>query len=167
MTEYVAALAAVVSGLFAVVAGAVTWRLKTSTDEKDRSLAKAKAHRDELKDLYTSAFVAMEQTIKQVLNGEDFSIDKELSLTNAKVRLLASTGVEKQYCEVAALIDEWSALYVKASPRKMTIGDQTVTIIQAPDPTAKFKQPASDAYEELQSALERLVGLMRAELRDA
>ena len=167
MSEYVNAIAAVVSGIFLVIAATITWKLKTSTDEKERAIAKAKEHRDELKALYTAVFVAMEQTIKRVLSGEDFPLDKELSEINAKVRLLALPAIAEQYCEAAALIGEWSSLHVKASPRKMKMGEQTITILQAPDPTAQFKQPAADAYEKLQSSLERLVDLMRAELHGA
>lgn len=167
MSEYVATLTAVVSGIFLIVAGAVTWKLKSSTDEKDRALSKTKERREELKLLYSSVFVAMEQTIKKVLSGEDFSLDKEMSSINAKVRLLASKPVEEQYCEVAALVAEWSELQAAATPRRMVVGDQTVTILQAPDPTAKFKKPAEDAYEKLQSELEQLVELMRNELHDA
>lgn len=37
-------------------------------------------------------------------------------------------------------------------------------MIEAPDPTAKYKEPANEAHEELQAQLDALIELMRVEL---
>jgi hypothetical protein len=160
-------ITAIVSGVFGVGAGVLTWRLKSSTDEKNRAVAKLKEHREEVKALYTSIFVSLEQAIRHVHAEEAFVVDKELSEVNGKVQLLASEAVASRYSEAAALLQKWSRLYALASPRKMTVGDKTVILFQAPDPTAKYKQPASEAHEELQTSLSELVQTMRSELADA
>ena len=167
MHEYVNAISPVVSGIFLVIVAILGWKLKTSTDKRELEHAKEKERRDELKVLYTAIFVVMEQTINRVRAGEKFSLEKELSEVNAKVRLLASSTVEDLYCEAAVLVEEWSALHVKATIHRTKIGDQWVEVFQAPDPTLRFKQPAADAYERLQSVLETLVAQMRVELRNS
>jgi hypothetical protein len=47
----------------------------------------------------------------------------------------------------------------------MQVGDKTVTILQSPDPTAQYKEPANAEYQKLQDELHRLVELMRVELK--
>lgn len=166
MNEYVTAIAAVVSGIFAVAAAVISWKLKVRSEKMERVLSKERELQDELKSLYTSIFVGMEQTIKKVLAEEAFALDKDLSEINAKVRLLASPEVADLYCEAADLLGKWSSLHARATPRKMTMGDRTVTILQAPDPTQQYKKPAENAHEKLQGVLEQLVARMRAELRE-
>lgn len=158
---------ALVSGAFGVGAAVVTWGLKSKSDAKERVLAKEEEHREELKALYTSVFIALEQLIRHTKAGEEYPVDENLSDVNAKVHLLASEAVADKYSEAAALLVRWSRLHVLATPRKMKVGDQTYEMIQAPDPTAKHKQPEADAYAELQKALSALVQTMRVELRDA
>ena len=120
---------------------------------------------EELKSLYVSVFVSIEQMIRVVRARESFVLDGDLSEVNGKVRLLASDVVAKNYYEVAEHLRKWSELFELASPRRMKMGDETVSLIQAPDLTVKFKQPAVDAYEELQDAIEKLIEAMRDEVR--
>lgn len=166
LKEYIPALAAVVAGVFAIVAAFLTWKLKSSTEERERSIARAKEKRDELQNLYSEVFVLFEQAIKKVVHQEEFTLDAELSRTNAKVQLLASEPVINAYHEAGELLQEWSKLHYKASPRTMQLGEQKVVLVQAPDPTVQFKEPANEAHSALQVALARLVKQMRAELDD-
>ena len=46
----------------------------------------------------------------------------------------------------------------------MKVGDQTVTMLQSPDPTERYKGPAKAAHEKLQEELRRLIDLMRVEI---
>jgi hypothetical protein len=62
------------------------------------------------------------------------------------------------------LLESWSILYFKATPRQMKMGDHTVTIFQAPDPTAQYKEPANAEYNKLQEKLNNFVDSMRIEL---
>ena len=78
--------------------------------------------------------------------------------------MLFRSKIATQYSDVCSLLEEWSQLHYKATPRQMKVGEETFTIVQAPDPTAKFKEPANVAHERLQDALRKLIGLMRGEL---
>jgi hypothetical protein len=158
---------ALVSGAFGVGAAIVTWRLKASADDKERALAREKECREELRSLYTAVFVSLEQAIRHARSGEHFPLDKDRSEVNAKVQLLASEAVADKYSEASARLEEWSRLHALASPAKMKVGDETFVMLQAPDPTAKYKQPAADAHKALQAALGELIQAMRAEVNGA
>ena len=105
-----------------------------------------------------------EDAIRQVLNKEEFTLAQAFSENNAKIHLLAFEHIAAQYSEVASLLESWSRLHFKATPRQMQIGDTTLITIQAPDPTAQYKKPANAEYQKLQEELHKLVELMRIEL---
>lgn len=160
MNEYVA----VITGFFALLAAFFGWKLKTSSDEAARKLAIEKERRDEIKLLYENTFVLFEQAIWQVQQREQFTLGGEFSQTNAKMHLVAPTPIADQYLVAASLLEDWSQLHAKASPRQIEIGGQTATLIQAPDPTATFKEPAKNAHESLLVELRKLTRLMREDL---
>ncbi|WP_286758485.1 hypothetical protein [Ralstonia sp. RL] len=164
MNEYVTAIAAVISGLFAIAAAFIAWRLKNASDATLRKLALDKERHEELKALFTSTFQLFENSMREVTSREEFSLSQKFSENNAKIHLLAPERIVKQYSEAAELLEAWSSLYAKASPRRMTMGDGVVTILQAPDPAAQYKEPAKEAYRNLQDKLQELVALMRTEL---
>ncbi|WP_186222582.1 hypothetical protein [Burkholderia gladioli] len=166
MKDYVTVIAAVVAGIFALISAYLAWRLKSSADASERSLAESRERRQEMKDLYASVIATLEQSIKTVQSAGEFSLDKELSEINGKLHLIGSEASIRQYHDVAERIRKWSSLHIQASPRRMSIGGDTILLIQSPDPTEKFKQPALDAYRELQGALECMIKQMRAEVRD-
>jgi hypothetical protein len=160
MNEYVA----VITGVFALLAAFFGWKLKTSSDKAARNLAIEKERRDEIKLLYENTFVLFEQAILHVKQREKFTLGHEFSQTNAKMHLVAPTAIADQYLVAASLLEEWSKLHAKASPRQIEIGGQTATVIQAPDPTVPFKEPAKKAYETLLVELQKLTQLMRVDL---
>lgn len=164
MKEYVPAIVAIIAGIFAILSAILTWRLKTSTDDKVRQLTEEKQKRDEITQLFTDTFSLFERAMKEVLNREEFTLQETFSQNNAKIHLLASEIVVTKYCEASALLESWSRLHAQASPRQMKLGDQTVTILQAPNPNEKFKEPAQQEYEKLQEELHALVSMMRAEV---
>lgn len=164
MTKYVSIIAAAIAGIFATVTAVIAWKLKSKTDARERSIAIAKQRRDEVKRLYTDVFVVVEQTINRVRQFEEFNLDKELSDVNGRVCLLAHERVAKQYVQVASLLTEWSILFANASPKRTKVGDQTMVFLQAPDPTAKYKEPEREASQKLQGAVDLLIKEMRAEL---
>ncbi len=168
MKEHVPAIVAVIAGIFAILSAFLTWRLKTSTDEKVRQLTEKKQKRSEITQLFTETFSLFEQAIRQALKREQFTLQEAFSENNAKIHLLAPENVVTKYSEVSALLESWSRLHAKASPHQIKMGDQTVTILQAPDPTEKYKEPAKQEYDKLQQELHALVSMMRAEVnRDA
>lgn len=164
MTQYVPAIAAVIAGIFAVVSAFMAWRLKNSSDDRRDQVSHAKEKHDEEKSLYTTTFQLFEGAIRQVLDGSDFSLAQAFSENNARIHLLAPQHIVDQYSESASLLGSWSGLHAKASPRQIKRGDETITIFQAPDPTAKYKEPAKAEYEKLQVSLQKLVELMRSQL---
>lgn len=160
MNEYVA----VIAGSFTLVAAFFGWKLKTSSDEAARKLSIEKERRDEIKLLYENTFILFEQAIRQVQQREQFTLGRDFSQTNAKMHLVAPTSIADQYLLAASLLEEWSQLHAKASPRQIEIGGQTATLIQAPDLTAPFKEPAKKAHESLLVELQKLTQLMREHL---
>lgn len=160
MNEYVA----VIGGLFGLVSAYFAWKLKTSNDETIRKLSVEKERKDEIKLLYENTFVIFEQAMRQVQQREQFTLAREFSQTNAKMHLVAPKAIADQYLLAASLLENWSQLYAKASPRQYDFNGQTVTVVQAPDPTAAFKEPARNAYESLVAELQKLTQLMRDEI---
>jgi hypothetical protein len=168
--------AATVAGAILAACGAViAFFLKRYWDYRDRQIeisdkkeleitAREKERREEIKELFTSTFTLLENAIRQVRLKEDFSLAQAFSENNAKIHLLAPEHIVEQYSEVTALLESWLRLYFKATPRLMKVGDQTFTIIQAPDPTIEYKEPANAEYKKLQEELRKLVDLMRIEL---
>ena len=167
MQDFVAISSNVVTGLFALLAAFLAWRLKSIGDQKERSVALAIEKRRELSELYAQVFSSLEQAIKCATAREPYELTEERSRANAKVRLLASESVNLAYDDVSDKLQEWSALYVAASPRKTRIGDQTYTILQAPDPTERYKIPATRSHEALHESLQVLRSYMRSDLSDA
>lgn len=168
MKEFVpaitASIAAIIAGIFAIASPFLSWKLKNASDERARLTALDKDRRDEIKRLFTDIHVLFEQAIRQVLTKGEFALGKEFSEANAKVNLLAPQNIAAQYSSVAFLLEEWSKLYYNATPRSLKVGEQTVSILQSPDPTQKYKKPAHEAHQKLQQELNRLIGLMRLEL---
>ncbi|MBY0484448.1 hypothetical protein [Nitrosomonas sp.] len=160
MNEFVA----VIGGLFTLVAAFFAWKLKTASDDATRKLAIEKERRDEIKLLYENTFILFEQAIRQVKQREQFSLGCEFSQTNAKMHLVAPKPIADQYLVAASLLEDWSQLHAKASPRQIDIGGQTATLIQSPDPTAPFKEPEKKAHESLLVELQKLTQLMREDL---
>jgi hypothetical protein len=164
MKDYVPAIAAVIAGILALGSAIIAWRLKVSSDETLRRLALEKERRDETKDLYATAFELFERAIRQILDQDQFDLAGEFSKTNSRIHLLAAEPIVSQYSRVCSLLTEWSFLQHKASPKRIRAGDSTFTLIQSPDPAAKYREPAQEAYDELQRELTKLVQAMREEL---
>jgi hypothetical protein len=154
-----------VTGFFALLAAYLGWRLKRSGEDRERRVAIALERRKELRELYAEIFVYLEQAMKHGIDLKPFELTPEVSRANAKLRLLAPEEVNLAYDDVSDKLHAWSVLHAKASPRQMQVGDQTITIIQAPDPTAKFKEPALAAHQALHDSLSKLRSLMRDDLR--
>jgi hypothetical protein len=167
MQEFVAVFSNAVTGLFALLAAFFAWRLKGKGEDKDRRAVLAIERHKELTELYAQVFMTIEQAMKNAIAQEPFELTEERSRVNAKVRLLGSEAVNLAYDDVSQKLQEWSALHVAASPRRTTIGDHTFTVLQAPDPTEKYKGPAEEAHKALHEALQILQARMRAELSDA
>lgn len=165
MKDYVSVIAAVVAGISAIISAVIAWKLKGISDDRRDAMDVRKERHAEAKALYESTFQLFEQAIREVWSREPFSLAKEFSQNNARIHLLAQERVVEKYDEVAALLESWSSLHAKASPRQYKRGDETVTILQAPDPTKPFKEPAKAEHEKLQFALQELVALMRGELK--
>jgi hypothetical protein len=167
--------ATIVGTVLAACGAVIAFFLKRYWDHRDRQVDRAdrkaqeaavkeKERREEIKELYINTFTLFESAIRQVLHKEDFNLAQAFSENNAKIHLLAPEHIAEQYSEVASLLESWSILYFKATPRQMKVGDQIVTIIQAPDPTAQYKEPANAEYKKFQEELQKLIDLMRVEL---
>lgn len=164
MKEFAPAVAAIIAGLFAIISPFVTWRLKNASDKRVRSTSLRKERRDELTRLFSDIYTMFEQAIGHARRNEQFVLSPEQSQINARVRLLAPEKIIAQYFKVAALLERWSQFHYRATPRQTKIGEYTLTMIEAPDPTAKYKEPAKEAHEELQEQVDALIELMRLEL---
>ncbi len=157
-------ITALIAGGFALLSAALGWKLKTMQDKRGWTLSLAKEHRNEVRELYTEAFALFEQTIRQVTRRQGFTLGDDFARLNAKIHLMAPENIVAQYDQVAAMLSDWSSLYEQASPHRMRVGESTFEIIQAPDPAAKFKEPAQNAFDDLQQEIQKLVAMMRSEL---
>jgi hypothetical protein len=83
----------------------------------------------------------------------------------AKVHLPAPQEIVDRHALAADRLEQWSALPVKAMPRRMQVGDKTVEILQAPDPAAAYKEPAKQAFNSMQEQVQKLNPFMRAGLQ--
>lgn len=167
MQEFAAVLGNAITGLFTLLGGLVVWRLKRKDEDKDRKATQVFEKRKELVELYAQTFSSLEQAMKCAMKQEPYDLTPERTLLNAKIRLLGSEETNLAYDDVAEKLQTWSALQVAASPRKMKVGEQTIEILQAPDPTEKYKVPAQEARKALHEALQVLRQRMQADLRDA
>ena len=164
MHEFAAVLGNAVTGLFTLLGGVVLWRLKRKEEESDKKIARSLERRRELVELYAQVFSSLEQAMKCAIEQEMFELTPERTLINAKVRLLGSESVNLAYDDVADKLKTWSKLYVATLPQKAKIGEQTVVVLQAPDPTEKFKIPAQEAHKALHGSLQDLRKRMHADL---
>lgn len=167
MKEIITIIGNATTGVFALLAAYFAWRLKRGTDDRDRKTALAVERRKDLQELFSEVFAHLEQAIQRGQRLESFDLTLDLSRVNAKIRLIASEEVNLAYDDAADKLHEWSLLHVKASPRQMKVGESTIAIIQAPDPTAAFKKPAAEAYEALHASLDKLRKCMRSEIERA
>lgn len=165
MKGYVAVIAAAISGLSAVICAFAAWRLKEVSDDKREAANLLKERHTEAKSLYETTFLLFEQAIRETLNREQFTLAREFSQNNARIQLLAPKHIVEKYSESTKLLQTWSSLHDMASPQQMKIANETVTIVQAPDPAAPYKEPAKIEHDKLQTALQELVSLMRSELK--
>jgi hypothetical protein len=166
MQEFSAILGNVVTGLFTLLGGFVAWRLKRKDESTDRKTKQAIESRKELIEIYAQTFSSLEQAMKCVKEQESYELTPEKTLLNAKIRLLGSEETNLAYDEVAEKLQTWSVLYVAASPKRMKVGEQTVVILQAPDPTEKYKVPAQEAQKVLHEAFKVLRKRMQTDLND-
>lgn len=158
--------ASVVAAVALLISGALAWKLKTLTEQRAERIAVKKQRHAELRQLYEGIFALFEKAIRHCLEGTDFTLADDFARTNAAIHLAGSDEIITRYGEACALLEQWSELHAKASPKKMQFGDETVTLVQAPNPAEKFQEPAREAYDKLQTKLQNLVALMRWELAD-
>jgi hypothetical protein len=102
--DYIPAIAAIISGVFAIVSAFIAWMLKNSSDERARIMALKKEKRDEIKQLYTDTYTLFDNATRQVLNKEEFTLAQAFNENNARIHLLTPENIVTQYPGVASLI---------------------------------------------------------------
>lgn len=152
----------IIAGIFAIISAYFAWKLKKQSEELSQ---KNKKH-EEIKELYLSVFELFEKTTHEVRKIECNIPHSEFHKTHAKIHLLASDSVAKLYDEACSTLQDWISLHFKSTPPTQKFGDHYVTTIQAPDPTAKYKEPAQKAYDVYRVALNSLTEQMKKELKE-
>ncbi len=165
MKDYIAVIAVIITGIFTLISAVIAWRLKVFSMEKAREFSLKKEKYEELKEIYTMSFSLFENAIRQVMHLDEFTLAHEFSKINAKIHLLAPENITEQYSLACSVLESWSALYIKASPKRNKIGDTKYILLQAPDPTKEFKEPAKQEYDHLQEEMNKLFDLMRIDLK--
>ena len=163
MKEYGVVIAAVVTGVF----GIILWWRKKKADETNLIRSQEKQKYEEKKKLYVRVYRLFEDAIRltRERNESRFAVTEDFHKANAEIHLLASDNVSTSYEKACLNLEKWSELYAKASPKTMKLRDQTITMLQSPDPTAKYQEPAKQAFSELQESLDALIALMKNKLR--
>lgn len=164
MQEFAPILQNTVTGLFTLLGGLVVWRLKRKDEDQARKATQAVELRKELVELYAQVFSSLEQAMRCAREQEPYELTPERTLLNAKIRLLGSGETNLVLDDVAEKLQTWSALHIAASPRRMKIGEQTMVMVQAPDPTEQYKVPAQEAHKALHEALQLLRQRMKADI---
>ena len=165
MKDYISIVTAVIAGIFAIISAFLAWRLKQKTDENTQKAITEKEKREEIKSLYIDILTVFENTVGEIGNNKEYTQAYVISEIGAKARLLAPEKVYELFAEAAFLVESWAQLHYRATPKQMKNGNQTITILQSPDPTEKYKLPASEEYEKLQSKLHEIEEVMRKDLK--
>ncbi len=156
MRELSDVLPSVVTGLFTLLAGALVWLGARIKEDGERAANQAKEKRSELLDIYAEAICSIEQAVKCIKQRKPFDLAPDSSLSNAKITLLGSKATCRAYGDVNDSLEAWSRLYVLAAP--------VTNLVQAPDPSRKYREDASKAFEEMRSKIDRLLDLMKQDL---
>lgn len=164
MKELIPVVSALVSGLFTFISGVFLWKMKKNFDESNRKATIIEKKMEEKKQLYLDVHKIMDRTIHEITTRQRVSTLDEFHSVSAKVSLIAPGHISILYIECCQLLDNWSVLYERSLPKQIEVGNYKTTLIQAPDPTVKFKKPANDAFEELQRNLMKLIDKMREDL---
>ncbi|WP_281783926.1 hypothetical protein [Sinimarinibacterium flocculans] len=164
LKDFSTVLAAAIAGLFALLSAFLAWRLRNAADSSIAEAAVAKERRNEVKALYTEAYSLFERAIAEVRNGQPFTLAHDFAKLNAQFHLLAPATLSEQYGECCMQLEFWSRLQGQASPKRMDVAGVPLIIVQSPDPTEKYREPAAAAYRKLQSQLQALASAMRREL---
>lgn len=151
MSEYAPIVASIIAGVFLLLSGVLAWKLKNATDQSAARAAMQKERHAEVRRLYEGIFSLFERAIEQQ-QRRSFTLFDEFTRTNAAIHLLGSEAIIERYSEACALLEKWSTLHARASPKTMQIGESTITIVQTPDPAKAFQEPARLAYDELREA---------------
>ncbi|MCF8074041.1 MAG: hypothetical protein K9K66_10715 [Desulfarculaceae bacterium] len=164
MEKSIAIITVMISGLFTLTSGVLLWRMKVKRDEFSRKIAIEEKNRAEKKQLYLDIQTSFENTMGQVLAGVEVSNLEFAYEINARVRLFAPDQISRLYMGSCELLEQWSALHRLSQPRQIDLAGKKVTLIQAPDPTAKYKEPAKDAFDKLQKKLTELIEVMKDDI---
>jgi len=160
MNEYVPIIVSVIAGLFALWSAVFTWRLKQSSDKKMRDIGKEEAAYNELKSLYIKIHQTFEDLIKETRSYGKSDLNAKFSALTAEVRMLASPEAITKYQQVSDLYQEWAPLYFRAYPAPQN----GFMIIQAPDPTLKYKEPEKVAYDQFYEKYQDFIEHLRSEI---
>lgn len=160
--ENIAIFIAVISGVFAIIVAGLNWYLTRRATRRQTVFQFQEKRYNDVLNLYVRTYELLELTMAAIFKGQDAPAQAEFSQNSAKMRLLAPEPIYLMYYEVTHLLEEWTVLHMQASPRKAATEDgKTIVIIQSPDPTAKYKKPAEEAYTKLRDKVNELVELMR------
>lgn len=143
-----------VAGIFVLIAAYLAWRLRIS--EKHAALMVEK--RKEKEELYKKIHRTFDGMIQAVKRHERTAMQKEVIELNAEVALLASDEFGALYEESCQNLEEWTAVFPKAWP--------DTNLLQAPDPTAKYKEQERAAYQQFLENLQKLNTFMKADLNE-
>lgn len=160
--NYVPVIAAVLSGLFALLAAYYAWLLKQRSEEEDKK-ERARAEKIEV---YSDVYVLFESAMHEVLSYKDYTLQERFSKMNAKMEILAEDQVKVCYFECCGMLEAWSKLHYKARRPTQKVGDRTITIYERPDPAEKYRKLAESTYFELQDKLADLTTLLRRSLQN-
>lgn len=162
MKEYIPIIVSIIAGIFAISSAIFTWKLKQSSEKSLRTLSKKDKHHNELKTLYIKVHEMFEEAIKAIQEYKNNDLNSRFSTLTAEIKMIASKEVIEKYNQVAALCDDWAALYYKAYPAPKN--GYNIIYSKISDPTLHHKDPEKNAYNQFYVEYEHLIELMRSEL---
>jgi hypothetical protein len=164
MNQTFTIVVALVGGLFSILTVFLNFQF-TKRNMSHQGLTQFEEKRyQSILELYVHTYDLIERLMASQIKDEPAPVQTEFSTNSARMRLLAPTAVYEKYYEAIGLLESWSRLHAKTKPTRTKIGDQVMTMVVSPDPTAKYVEPAKEAHDKAHEATVELVKAMRDDL---
>ena len=148
---------ALIAGGFGVAVAIITWLLAGLREIGINKRESKKQKQEKLESLYAKTISLLEMVFRVTMSKADKTeLEENLSNNNGMLILLASDKVNKQFQITSELIQNWSSLYIKGSPKNVT-GSVQVSTCQ----DSKNMEKANEAYTEVQESINNLIDVMK------
>lgn len=149
-----------ITGIFGIAVAIITWILAGLREIGISKREEKKFKVEKVEKLYADTISNLELALRNTTNGSSTEqLEKEMSLNNGMLRLLASDQVNNQLEETSIAIYSWSTLTKKGAPKSIG-GD--IAMITSQD--SKYAEQARDLYPKVNNSIVKLIEEMKTHL---